>query len=193
MKDAKKLVEFFSAMSAVDRFSQFRLVNPESILEHTGMVAIMTLMICQKVDANIDVELAALRHAMCHDIDEILTGDIPMPTKYSNQSIKNMIDDISYNNIMIIDRSYGTELTDYWTTPARAEKAIVKLADVIAVYYKARQEIDLFGNKTMISAIQILPDGLARSAEQLKRFYPNASDLYDLVDEMISWTVRTIE
>jgi len=190
MKDPLKLVEFFSAMSAVDRFSQYRLINPESILEHTGMVAITTMMICKMIDADEDTELQALRHALCHDMDEILTGDIPMPTKYSSQSMKSMIDNVADDNMMQIDIDYGTEFTNDWRGSG-VTRAIVKLADVIAVYYKARQEIDLFGNILMKKAIGSLYGALGRSSKNLEEYYPGAQALYELVDEMMIWVEFT--
>ena len=190
MKSATKLVEFFSAMSAVDRFSQYRLINPESILEHTGMVAITTMMICKMIDADEETELKALRHALCHDMDEILTGDIPMPTKYSSQSMKSMIDEVADDNMMQIDVDYGTEFINDWRA-GNVSRVIVKLADVIAVYYKARQEVDLFGNVLMKNAIGSLYGAIGRAMKNLEEYYPGASGLYDLVDEMMAWVERT--
>lgn len=188
MRSAKSIVEFFSAMSAVDRFSQYRLVNPESVLEHTGMVAIMTMFICDQLDIGDRVELNALRHALCHDMDEILTGDICMPTKYHSPESKTMIDQIAHKNAVLIDKQYHINIIHDWEGDGQ-DVFIVKLADVMAVFYKTYQEIELFGNKTLIGATSQLAKGLLKSYDNLSDMIQEVrtSNLRHIVEEMIVW------
>lgn len=186
MRNAKALAQFFSAMSAVNRFSQYRLVNPESILEHTAVVAITTMSLVKMIGPHIDMA-ACLEKALCHDMDEILTGDIPMPTKYATEEIRDAINNVADINMKIIDFDYGTAFYGAWSRESR----IVKLADVIAVYYKAYQEVELFGNKSLIPAIQYLDTGLSKALDAFEDAFGEHTKIKNLVNEMIKWAEDT--
>lgn len=185
MKDAAKFAEFFHNMSAINRFSQFRLVNPESVLEHTGMVAITTMILCDMAQVPTSTAYLALRHALAHDIDEILTGDISMPTKYASKASEDALRDVSRSNMAIICDEYDIPFFNDWDSSNHAAyHTIVKLADVLAVYYKAYQEIDMFGNRTMIDAIQqLLPAVMRRHAMFIEHF-PQATSVTDLCEDV---------
>lgn len=192
MKDAKKLAEFFHAMSAINRFSQFRLVNPESVLEHTGMVAITTMVLCDMIGAPERLQLEALRHALVHDVDEILTGDISNPTKYSSPESEMILAKVADVNMRKICEEYDFPYHQAWDhNPNSSVHIIVKLADTIAVFYKAYQEIELFGNKSMKDAIQqLIPALMRRHAQFIERFH-SVLDVTDLCEDICE-TIRDL-
>ena len=58
-------------------------------MEHTGFVCLFTYTMCEEInsvspDAHKLNTGKALKKAIVHDIDEVITGDIPRPTKYYN-------------------------------------------------------------------------------------------------------------
>lgn len=188
----KKLAEFFHAMSAINRFSQFRLVNPESVLEHTGMVAMMTMVLCDMAGVPPNMELASLRHALVHDVDEILTGDISNPTKYATPESEKVLSQVAAINMSIISNDYDFPYYEDWDFGHNTKvHIIVKLADTIAVFYKAYQEIELFGNKSMKEAIkQLIPALMRRHARFIEQF-PDAMSVTDLCEDICE-TIREL-
>lgn len=189
MRDAQKFAQFFHSMSAINRFSQFRLVNPESVLEHTGMVGITTMILCDMAQVPTRTAYLALRHALAHDVDEILTGDISMPTKYASKASEDALRDIARSNMAIICTEYELNIFNDWDSSNHASyHTIVKLADVLAVFYKAYQEIDMFNNRTMIDAIQqLLPAIMRRHAAFIEHF-PDALSVTDLCEDVCEST-----
>lgn len=184
MKDAKKFVEFFHGLSSINRFSQFRLINPESVLEHTGMVAITTMMLCDMAGVPLNLAHGALRHALVHDVDEILTGDISNPTKYSSKNSEALFHDIADINMRIICQEYDFPVYQDWNQEDNAIHTIVKMADILAVFYKAYQEIYMFSNKTMKDAIpQLIPAVMRRHARFIEEF-PHAMEVTDLCEDV---------
>ena len=192
MKNAKKLAEFFHAMSAINRFSQFRLVNPESVLEHTGMVAMMTMVLCDMAHIEDRDAYLALRHALVHDVDEILTGDISNPTKYASLESERVFAEVADINMRKISEQYDFPYHGDWSQDQYSSThIIVKLADTIAVFYKAYQEIELFGNKSMKDAIQqLIPALMRRHARFIERF-SYALDVTDLCEDICE-TIRDL-
>lgn len=66
----------------VPRWAIVRTVRPQSVANHSYFVAVYTNDLCLLLDVPIKVHLAALQYALCHDWDEIFTGDIPGPHKH---------------------------------------------------------------------------------------------------------------
>lgn len=183
--NTEQFVGFFSGLSSVNRFSQYRLLNPESVLEHSGMVALATLMLLDKLDIDCaHTRLEALEHALCHDVDEILTGDIPMPTKYANFEVTALINAVSEINAKRIDKKYDVEFLQHRQAQDHV-KVIVKFADVLAVFYKCYQEIELFGNKSLISATESLAAAINNRFYDLKTTWAVTIPFTDFVEEAI--------
>lgn len=184
--NTEQFVGFFSGLSSVNRFSQYRLINPESVLEHSGMVALTTLMLLDKLDIDCaHTRLEALEYALCHDVDEILTGDIPMPTKYSRPEVTALINDIAKLNAMNVDKIYDVMLYQHSKAQDHV-KVIVKFADVLAVFYKCYQEIELFGNKSLISATESLAAAINNRFYDLKTTWTVTIPFTDFVEEAIA-------
>jgi len=158
-----KLSEIFDInykMAALSRYSQTHLVNNESVLEHTGFVCVLSYFIGKMViDESIKngiVPYLNIGEIMCkaamHDVDEIITGDIPRPTKYYNEGVRSALQKIENENMISISNSIGIEdMYDDWKYAKDGnEGAIVALCDCLAVVYKIYYECIMFGNKTII-------------------------------------------
>jgi len=136
-------------MSAIDRYSQTRLANPESVLEHTGWVCFCSLMIADELIANGErIDLGKLlASATIHDVEEIIVGDIPSPTKYSSNYVTKGLKDFEDQSAkkLLSDRMYKI----WKNSKSGKEGFIVELADKLAVVYKIQQETMDFGNNTI--------------------------------------------
>lgn len=104
--------------SGVTRWHIVRTVRPQSLAEHTFDVVMIARAIAKIAGYN-DSEI--IKAALLHDLDEIVTGDIPTPTK-------NRARDNGWNLNELYKGITGRELsTD--------ESIIVRLADKMADLY----------------------------------------------------------
>lgn len=68
----------------LQRWGIVRLVRPQSVAEHTFLVAHYANDLCVFLGVSTDIHLATLQLALWHDAkDEIFTGDLPGPNKRS--------------------------------------------------------------------------------------------------------------
>ena len=99
-----KLFSVSQSMSAIKRYSQLHLLKPESVMEHTGFVCLFTYILCEKINSvsreedKLNIGLA-LEKAVIHDIDEVVTGDIPRPTKYYSKDSSKIFEEIAEQGI----------------------------------------------------------------------------------------------
>lgn len=160
MMDLIKLFSISQGMSAIKRYSQLHLVKEESVMEHTGFVCLFTYLVCEEINSktyfdsekmNIGI---ALQKAVVHDMDEVVTGDIPRPTKYHSKSTIEVFDSISEKGINQIIRDLeiktGNIKHNWKNAKEQNEGFIVALADLSSVVYKLWDETVLLGNKKLL-------------------------------------------
>ena len=165
-----KLFQFFDIsmrMSSLKRYSQTHLMKEESVLEHTGFVCLMCYFIglhLKREGININMG-PLLSKAVVHDMDEIITGDIPRPTKYS-QGVLGAIREIEAENMEKIATELKLpELYYDWENAkdtGEMEGYIVSLCDSYAVLYKGYQEVVMFGNKLMLNNLTTIKKNIYR-------------------------------
>jgi len=144
-------------LSAVQRYSQTRLLNPESVMEHTGFNGLVCYVICERLNElgeELDTGLAVMK-AMIHDVDEIITGDIPMPTKYYSTDITKSLKKLASDAIVDIAMNLNLpKMIKHWEeAKIGREGAVVALADIIAVVNKVWQESVEFSNTSIVSHV----------------------------------------
>lgn len=174
-------------MSSLKRYSQTHLIKEESVLEHTGFVVMMCNLISMKMAENgdfIDTGIL-LSKATVHDMDEIITGDIPRPTKYYNVGIREALQEIEDQNMMEISKhaDLGDSLYSNWKyAKDGTEGYIVGLCDCLAVVYKAWQEVVMYGNKAMIEHAINLRSQLHKKGDGLVGLKLNSYNKHYLMD-----------
>lgn len=104
--------------SGVTRWHIVRTVRPQSLAEHTFDVVMIARAIA-KIAGVDDYEI--IKAALLHDLDEIVTGDIPTPTKQKARDNGFEINDL-YKSVT--GRQLGTD-----------EATIIHLADKMADLY----------------------------------------------------------
>ena len=114
---------------------------------------------CEELNANCDEKVktgVALERATFHDVDEVVTGDIPRPTKYFSKESEKIFNEIAEQGIgQIIEEldigGIGLKIKANWESAKDGpEGSIVAIADLAAVVYKIWEEVVLLGNKKLI-------------------------------------------
>lgn len=189
MKQLTTYFEIAFKTSATSRFSQTHLIKDESVLEHTGFVCMMSYFIATQLisEGHKGIDLGTLMcKATAHDLDEIVTGDIPRPTKYYNEGIKEALSVIEKSNMRIIDEELkmnGRVYDDWSSSKEGKEGSIVELADALAIVYKAWQECMLFGNKTIIDHATNKPAHFREIDNSLNNHFPESEYLHSILSE----------
>ncbi len=150
-----KLLTMTSRLANLQRFSMERLSHPESVLEHTGFVALISLVLASEVDVNLETTVA---YALVHDLDEVFVGDVARPTKYSSESAKRMFDDLAAMGVGRIAGELvedfpnfaGSLPSDHAGAKHGREGLIVAIADVLAVVHTVWGEVLVRGNCAML-------------------------------------------
>jgi len=146
IKDAFDVID---AMSAITRYSQAHNNTRESVLEHTGFVAIFGAAICARIGHD---PSEVLKRAIVHDVDEIITGDIPTTTKYANPDLTAELKIVERKGAkQAIRRLLHDGYFKYWEDAKddTIDGHIIAIADSAAVVFKMAQEAQL-GNKSLL-------------------------------------------
>lgn len=160
------IVKFFStaqSMASLARYSQTRLVAPESVLQHSGFVVLACYFMGKELNAvaacmTEHVSMGdLLARAILHDLDEIAVGDIARPTKYHSDETIAMFEKLKdigikkvVNELQLSSETCNTVLTDHHNAKSGKEGFLVDIADKTAVVYKLWDECLLRHNYTML-------------------------------------------
>jgi len=155
-------------MSAVQRFSRLRMVHPENVLAHTGMVCVFAYAIASTLIEKGRRELrpldlsVVLARAVVHDMDETITGDIVRPTKYFSGTLREELGKLEAEGISNIAAALGLPLIKPTFDFAKygREGYVVKLADMLSALCTVYIEVCVVGNSAMMQAAQGMKRGL---------------------------------
>ena len=199
-----KLFSVSQGMSAIQRYSQLHLLKSESVMEHTGFVCLFTYTLCQEINSvspneqKLDIG-KALKKAIVHDIDEVITGDIPRPTKYYNEESVSLFSKIAEDGIDQIINELDIDTLnmkkDWDTSKEGKEGSIVAFADLSSVVYKLWEEVIMLGNKKLLrQAIDVtkylksfehkIKNNGELLIEQKRKIYNSIEQLYDILNQI---------
>ena len=145
-----------SRLKLINRWPLMRNVRTENVSEHSLQVAFVAHALAiiknKHFDGKVNPERIALL-AMYHDASEVITGDLPTPTKYYNPQITTeykKIEKIAQNKLI---NMLPQELQDDFRTLIdddfydETEKNIVKQADALCAYLKTIEELSAGNNE----------------------------------------------
>ena len=145
-----------SRLKLINRWPLMRNVRTENVSEHSLQVAFVAHALAiiknKRFNGNVNPERIALL-AMYHDASEVLTGDLPTPTKYYNPQITceyKKIEKIAQHKLI---NMLPTELQDDFKILIdddyydETEKNIVKQADALCAYLKTIEELSAGNNE----------------------------------------------
>ncbi len=149
----------------------------ENVAEHSHCVAIIAHSLCiiqnKLFGGDLDADRAAVI-ALYHETSEVITGDLPTPIKYFNNSITNAYKALESEAEKKIIRQLPPELREelscYITDKTSDEYKVVKYADKLAAYIKCIEEIEA-GNPEFSAAIISQEQALATAEMPCVKYF----------------------
>lgn len=162
----KALLQMFRVANQLEnahRYSQMQMTRDENVMEHTGFVCQFAYLLWmdlsnQSLTGQEPFDLGiALRKAVCHDLDEAITGDVPRTTKYVSEEIREAFAKVEREGVMKLRDALGLKgLTadlffDNWdSAKGDREGLVIKYADLAAVVYRLWVEVILRRNMSFM-------------------------------------------
>jgi len=196
MKTLSQYFDVSMRMSSLKRYSQTHLMKDESVLEHTGFVCLLSYFIGKSlVREGIEIDMGVLlSKATVHDLDEVITGDIPRPTKYSH-GVLEALRKVETENMKLMSKGLDTpELFDDWNkAKAGLEGSIISVVDSYAVLYKGYQEFIMFGNRSILWNMEKIREILSNKMGELNNLLPYATDTMKMLYKNTQSILEEIE
>ena len=135
-------------MKYIKRWSLMRSVREENIMEHSQQVAMLAhalAIINNKVYGGGANAEKCVMYAVYHECGEVMTGDLPTPIKYFNNSIhgayKSLEDKACDKLLEMLPEEMKEEISVYVKPDTDSlEYRLVKAADRLAAYVKCLEE-----------------------------------------------------
>ena len=132
-------------MKYIDRWCLMRSSRPENLCEHTletAYIAHALVLLNRQRGGSLEPEKAVL-YALYHDCTEILTGDMPTPVKYKNESIKTAYKAVEKEAQSALLSRLPVPMAEEmapWFTPTEEYRPFIKAADKISALIKCTEE-----------------------------------------------------
>ena len=158
---------YLDRMKFIKRWQLMRSVREENIMEHSHSVAVLTHALVSIENAvyggHIDAEKAVF-YALYHEVSEVMTGDMPTPVKYFNNSIHGEYEKLEKLAVDKIADTLPAELRDALYPYLQADKhtdeyRFVKAADKLSAYIKCLEELRS-GNREFAQAERTIRESL---------------------------------
>ncbi len=144
-------------MKNINRWGLMYNTRTENLSEHSMECAVLThalaLIANEKFGKSFDPN-RLLAAALFHDMNEVLTGDLPTPIKYYNDDIKQAykkIEKVSLDKMLsLLDQNTAKAYENLFSLNEE-EKRLMKGADKLCAYIKCLQELER-GNREFSAA-----------------------------------------
>jgi 5'-deoxynucleotidase len=144
-------------MKNIARWGLMYNTRTENLSEHSMECAVLThalSLVGNRVFGKHYDSNRLLAAALFHDMNEVLTGDLPTPVKYYNKSMKESYKEIERvglsKMLSLLDEESAKEY-EALITLSPEESRLIKGADKLCAYIKCLQELER-GNKEFRSA-----------------------------------------
>lgn len=158
----------------IGRYSGVRQAEPESLAAHITDVQMMGYFLILKLNNEYgeDIDIGSfLEKALIHDIDEVLTGDVPRSTKYFNNDILRSMKNVACEAMtqMSNDCFQSDRVYKVWEeSKSGKDGTIVKIADMLSVARKAMIEIEMLNNNYFLKVAYEVRAYLKEIADSLR-------------------------
>lgn len=167
----------------VQRYASSRLTDPENLAMHSHDVCMTGILLIDRIrfiepleEINIGKYLSK---AMIHDMEEVSTGDVPRPLKYSSTEVRKSLQsvaDIAAADLFTSNFYDSTTWYNLWKTAKECKEGhLLKFVDLLCVLRKSVYEVDTLGNKTML-------DVIGNIAVYMKDLYDNREEYLRVFD-----------
>ena len=184
---------FCDRMKFIKRWQLMRSTREENIMEHSQQVAMYAhalAAINNKIFGGTANAEKAVLYAVYHECSEVMTGDLPTPIKYFNQSIHGAYKELEDKACDKLLTTLPQELRGEFSLAMKPdgssyEYALMKAADRLAAYVKCLEELRA-GNKEFAKAEKsIKKDLLSRKMPEVDYFFKNFIESFNLsLDEL---------
>lgn len=163
----EKFYAYIDRMKFIKRWQLMRSTREENIMEHSHSVAVLTHALCSIENGvfggGVNTEKAVF-YALYHEVSEVMTGDLPTPVKYFNQSIHGEYEKLENLAVEKISHSLPEEMRGEiypYLAPDKdtLEYRFVKAADKLSAYIKCLEELRS-GNNEFVQAGKALGNSL---------------------------------
>lgn len=189
----EKFYAYLDRMKFIKRWQLMRSVREENIMEHSHSVAVLTHALCAVergvYGGNVDTEKAVF-YALYHEVSEVMTGDLPTPVKYFNNSIHGEYEKLETLAVEKIADTLPAELKGELYPFLQAEKTsreykFVKAADKLSAYIKCLEELRS-GNNEFVQAEKTIRNALTdMKMRSVDYFFEHFIPAFDLtLDEL---------
>ncbi len=191
-------ISFYAMMDRVkyiERWSLMKNTEKENVKEHTFDVILLVHALIEirrtyfpDKKPEINTETAML-YALYHDASEIITGDMPTPVKYFNQSMREQYQVVEEHAIEAMLSLLPEELRAQYQTYLKPDLTdeymqeiwrLVKAADTLSAHLKCLSELKQ-GNAEFKEAAAYTKEKLiSYQSEEVNWFLENAVPAYEL-------------
>lgn len=174
----------------IKRWSLMHSSQPESVLEHSAVVAMLAMLVGEIADSfGTKVDLGVmLSHALVHDVSEVLTGDVVTPVKKSSHILSlefAKIECAAQDKLLNTLPEWLAQRVGAYFAPGGYEQRLVKGCDVYAAYLKCKLEVSA-GN---VVEFEDALSQISQTLEQIKKDLPEIAELDRLFGESIGQSV----
>ena len=177
-------------MKYIDRWCLMRTSRPENLCEHTLETAYIAhaLALLNRQRGGILEPGKAVLYALYHDCTEILTGDLPTPVKYKNESMKTAYKAVEKEaQTALLSRlpvPMAEEMTP-WFTPTEEYRPYIKAADKLSAHIKCLEELKASNHEFILAARQTRQALDEMNMPEVHYFIENFLDSFTLtLDEL---------
>lgn len=163
----EKFYAYMDRMKFIKRWQLMRSVREENIMEHSHSVAVLAhaLAVIENgvFGGKADEEKTVL-YALYHEVSEVMTGDMPTPVKYFNNSIHGEYEKLETLAVEKIADTLPPEMKQRLYPYLQADKScaeyrLVKAADKLSAYLKCLEELRS-GNNEFVQAEKTIGNAL---------------------------------
>lgn len=184
---------FMDRMKYIKRWQLMRSVRDENIMEHSQSVTMLSHALVtihnELYGGKADV-LKTVLYALYHETSEVMTGDLPTPIKYYNQSIHGAYKELEKSACekmtqMLPDEMRGGIAPYVLADETSVEYKLVKAADRLSAYIKCLEELRS-GNGEFVKAKKSIEEDLhARNMPEIEYFFKHFMPSFELtLDEL---------
>ncbi len=184
---------YLDRMKYIRRWQLMRSVRDENIMEHSQQVAMFAhalAVINNKIFGGNASADKAVRFAVFHECAEVMTGDLPTPIKYFNNSITGAYKQLEDRAADKLLRTLPEELEEEYASALKPdadcyEYKLMKAADRLSAYVKCLEELRC-GNTEFLSAKKSIEQDLrSRGMPEVDYFLKNFIPAFSLtLDEL---------
>lgn len=181
------------------RYSGTKLVEAESLSQHIVDTIMMGLKIISNINAiSGETHISPSEYVMkavYHDLEEVITGDVPRPLKYYNEttrdSLKNVADEVAKK---LFKEQFADDYLGhyhYWESAKEGDAGVIlKIVDTLVVANKVIREVVLLNNCYMLRVAHEVSQYLR---ELVSNIHADNKQVQDYLVELVSGALDAME